>query len=158
MTADIPMARTGNTLSRGPTSSLNTHRLSARLVLSDRVEKRNLESGIANEFECTSSAFDSACGLTFFFRVIPRSDRSRIFPADQPVPRTDQNSLIAHEQLLEKPGEAASTSISRVIPSPAAGALPITRSCWRIGSRTSSAGMRRISGGAPIVFRTYCGV
>ena len=33
-------------------------------------------------------------------------------PADKPAPRTDQNSLNAHEQLLEKTKKGGSTSIS----------------------------------------------
>jgi len=35
-------------------------------------------------------------------KFLGRSDATARVPADQPTPRTDQNSLLAHEQLLEK--------------------------------------------------------
>ena len=72
-------------------------------------------------------------------------------------PRTDQNSQTAHAQLLERPGKAESTSISRATPSHAAGVQPITRHSWPTGNRISSAGTRPISDGAATPRRTSCG-
>ena len=78
-------------------------------------------------------------------------------PADQPMARTDQNSLLAHAQLLEKARQGRidiyfeGDSITRrwerrTIPN-----------CWPTGRRTSSAGTRPISAGAPIPSRTSFG-
>ena len=51
------------------------------------------------------------------------------WPADKPTPRTDANSMLAHQQLLEKKhARARSTSTSWATPSPAAGARPTIRS------------------------------
>jgi lysophospholipase L1-like esterase len=41
-------------------------------------------------------------GLNAFFPAFARAQAIALIPADQPVPRTDQNSLTAHEQLRDK--------------------------------------------------------
>jgi hypothetical protein len=81
---------------------------------------------------------------------------ARAVPPDEPVSRTDANSLAAHEQLVEK-ARKGSTSISKATRLRAGGVLRITRSCRRTGSRVFSDGMRRISDGARTWLRIYFG-
>ena len=71
-------------------------------------------------------------------------------PADRAAPRTDRNSMVAHEQLLEKARTGridvyfVGDSITRRW-----GATDYP-DCWRTGGRTSSAGTPATSAGAPI--------
>src|SRR5678815_5158254 len=77
-----PTGRTGSTSYPGPISSSGTRRFASRLM---NVRRIFLVSLIG-------------AGL-----ILPRFYLAQsTTPADQPVPRTDQNSMAAHSQLLEK--------------------------------------------------------
>ena len=79
-------------------------------------------------------------------------------PPINPLPAPTITPSSPMSSYWRKPGKAASTSISKAIPSPGAGERPIIPSCWPTGSGTSSAGMQPISAGAPIGSRTSFGV
>src|SRR5262245_24595064 len=74
MTVVTPTGRTGSTLSRGLTSSSVAHQLRGKF----------------------SRAFMKAAIFLAFLFLVGQT------PADQPAPRTDQNSQTAHAQLLDK--------------------------------------------------------
>ena len=119
MTADTPMRRTGNTSSRGPTSSCITRRRPP-----------------VNAAACVR-------------RTIGR----------RPAGTGPTNSQIAHEQLLAKAKQGRidlyfeGDSITRRW-----GATDYPALARELEARTSSAGMRPISVGAPIASRTSSGV
>lgn len=81
-------------------------------------------------------------------------------PASHPVPRTDTNSRVAHEQLVRKAGQGGLTFTSWATPSPAVGepAICNTGPCWKIGGRISLAGMPPTSAGERIGLRIFSGV
>src|SRR5262245_50106710 len=82
MMAGTPTARTGSTSYLGRTSSWGTRRFASRLMNVRRTFIVNL------------------IGAGLFLPLFYLAQSTT--PADQPVARTDQNSLTAHSQLLEK--------------------------------------------------------
>ena len=79
-------------------------------------------------------------------------------PPTDPRPRSDPNSLVAHAQLRgEGEGRRHRRLLRRRLDHPALGRDATTPSCSPTGRRTSSAGTRPTSAGAPTAPRTSCG-
>jgi hypothetical protein len=98
-----------------------------------------------NEGKILVTVFLPFMGFPLLPRCFGAQSVNAQMPADQPVPWTDRNSLIAHAPLLEKARERGiGISIRWVIPSRDDGMPPITRNCRPIGIRTSLLGMRLI--------------